>query len=159
LRAAKELGLKAKQTTTVIAKLPKLSLPAMALLSNGQYVAVVKADEQRVLVFDPYKERPLTLSHEAFAAAWTGTIILLARRFSIANLEKEFNFSWFIPVVIKFKRFFGEVFIASFFLQSFGLITPLFTQVIIDKVLVHKGVTTLDILESDFCLSIFLKAF
>ncbi|HBS58151.1 MAG TPA: type I secretion system permease/ATPase, partial [Firmicutes bacterium] len=146
LRAAKEIGLKAKQTDTILGKLPKLSLPVIAVLNNGQYIVIVQADEQRVLVFDPYKERPLTLTHEAFAKAWTGTVILLARRFSLTNLEKEFNLSWFIPVVVKFKRFFGEVLIASFFLQSFGLITPLFTQVIIDKVLVHKGVTTLDIL-------------
>ena len=146
LRAAKELGLKAKQTATTPAKLPKLSLPAMAQLGNGQYVVIVKADDQRLLVFDPYKERPLTLPHETFGKAWTGTVILLARRFSLANLEKEFNIGWFIPVVTRFKRFFGEVLAASFFLQSFGLVTPLFTQVIIDKVLVHKGVTTLDIL-------------
>lgn len=146
LRASKELGLKAKKTQTVSAKLQKLSLPVMALLENGQYVVIVKADDQRVLIFDPYKERPLTIQHEAFNTAWTGTIILLARRFSLANLEREFNLSWFIPVVLKFKRFFGEVLVASFFLQSFGLITPLFSQVIIDKVLVHKGVTTLDIL-------------
>lgn len=70
----------------------------------------------------------------------------MARRFSIKNLEQEFNFSWFIPVVLKFKRLFLEVFLISFFLQCFGLITPLFSQVIIDKVLVHKGLTTLDIL-------------
>lgn len=146
LRAAKELGLKAKQTQTVATKLTKLALPTMALLTNGQYVIIVNADAQRVLIFDPYRPKPLKLTHEAFGAAWTGSVILLARRFSLANLEKEFNFSWFIPVVLRFKRFFGEVLAASFFLQSFGLITPLFTQVIIDKVLVHKGVTTLDIL-------------
>lgn len=146
LRAANELGLKAKRAETNLGKLPKLSLPVMAQLGNGQYVAIVKADQERVLIFDPYKERPLTLTHEAFGQAWTGSVILLARRFSLANLEKEFNFSWFIPVVVRFKRFFGEVLAASFFLQSFGLVTPLFTQVIIDKVLVHKGVTTLDIL-------------
>jgi subfamily B ATP-binding cassette protein HlyB/CyaB len=146
LRAAQELGLKAKQITTNMAKLPKLALPAIALLGNGQYVVIVKADQERVLVFDPYKERPLTLNHETFNAAWTGNIILLARRFSLANLEREFNITWFIPVIVKFKRIFGEVLVASFFLQSFGLITPLFTQVIIDKVMVHKGVTTLDIL-------------
>lgn len=146
LRAAKEIGLKAKQTQTGTQRLSKLSLPVMALLNSGQYVVIVKADAERVLVFDPYQERPLTLTHTDFAKTWTGTVILLARRFSLANLEKEFNLNWFIPVVVRFKRFFGEVLFASFFLQSFGLITPLFTQVIIDKVLVHKGVTTLDIL-------------
>ncbi|BBB90802.1 MAG TPA: type I secretion system permease/ATPase [Methylomusa anaerophila] len=146
LRAAKELRLKAKQTRTVITKLPKLALPSIALLGNGQFVVIVKADEKRLLIYDPYKERPLTLGHEDFGAVWDGTVILLARRFSIASLESEFNLSWFIPVIIRFKRFFGEVLIISFFLQSFGLITPLFSQVIIDKVLIHKGVTTLDIL-------------
>lgn len=146
LRAAKALGLKAKQNQTSVTKIPKLSLPVMALLSNGQYVVIVKADDKRVLLFNPFKKRPITIPHETFGAAWTGTVILLARRFSLASLEREFNFSWFIPVVIRFKRFFAEVLVVSFFLQSFGLITPLFSQVIIDKVLVHKGVTTLDIL-------------
>jgi subfamily B ATP-binding cassette protein HlyB/CyaB len=146
LRAAKELGLKAKQTRTLAAKLAKLSLPAIIQLTNGQYSVIVKADAERVLVFDPYKERPLALTYENLASAWTGAVILLTRRFSLANLEQEFNFSWFIPVIVKFKRFFSEVLVTSFFLQSFGLITPLFTQVIIDKVLIHKGVTTLDIL-------------
>lgn len=146
LKAAKELGIKAKQNQTILAKILKLTFPVMALLKNGQYVVIVKADEQRMLVFDPYKERPLTLSHEAFGTEWTGTIIMLARRFSLSNLEREFNLSWFIPVILKFKRFFGEVLVTSFFLQSFGLITPLFTQVILDKVLVHRGITTLDIL-------------
>ena len=146
LRAAKEIGLKAKYTTTTSGKLPKLSLPVIASLNSGRYVVIVKADAQRILLFDPHQERPLTLTYEEFNKVWSGKVMLLARRFSLANLEKEFNLSWFIPVVVRFKRFFGEVLIISFFLQSFGLITPLFTQVIIDKVLVHKGVTTLDIL-------------
>jgi len=146
LRAAKDLKLKAKKTRTQVEKLPKLALPVMVQLENGQYVVIVKADDQRVLVFDPYKQRPLTLTHGELAADWNGQVILLARRFSLASLEQEFNFSWFIPVVARFKRSFAEVLAASFFLQSFGLVTPLFSQVIIDKVLVHKGVSTLDIL-------------
>lgn len=53
---------------------------------------------------------------------------------------------WFIPVIVKYKKYFIEVLIASFFLQLFGLVTPLFTQVIIDKVILHKGIATLDVL-------------
>jgi len=146
LRAAKELGFKARQTQTKLSKIPKLALPVMAQLRNGQYVVIVKADEKRILIYDPYKERPLNLPHKNFGVAWNGSVILLARRFSLDSLERQFNIAWFIPVILKFKRFFGEVLLTSFFLQSFGLITPLFTQVIIDKVLVHKSVTTLDIL-------------
>lgn len=146
LRAAKHLDLKAKHTTTTLEKLAVLPLPAIAILNNGQYVVLAKADDKKVLIFDPFKERPLTLDHQAFGAAWDGELVLIVRKFSITDLTQKFNLSWFIPVVIKYKRFFGEVLVFSFFIQLFGLISPLFTQVIIDKVLVHRGVSTLDIL-------------
>ena len=58
----------------------------------------------------------------------------------------KFDFTWFIPAIVKYRTFLGEVLVASFFLQLFALLTPLFTQVVIDKVLVHKGFTTLHVL-------------
>jgi subfamily B ATP-binding cassette protein HlyB/CyaB len=70
----------------------------------------------------------------------------LAKRFSFGDLSKKFGIGWFLPVILRFKKHLSEVFVGSFFLQTFGLITPLFSQVIIDKVLVHKGLSTLDIL-------------
>ncbi|MEK7870076.1 MAG: ABC transporter transmembrane domain-containing protein, partial [Nitrospirota bacterium] len=66
-----------------------------------------------------------------------------------ANLrlhDLKFDFTWFIPSIVKYRKFLGEVLVASFFLQLFALLTPLFTQVVIDKVLVHKGFTTLHVL-------------
>ena len=60
--------------------------------------------------------------------------------------DLKFDFSWFIPAIVKYRTFLGEVFVASFVLQLFALLTPLFTQVVIDKVLVHKGFTTLHVL-------------
>lgn len=59
---------------------------------------------------------------------------------------RRFDFSWFIPAVLKYRRFLAEVLLASFFIQLLALITPLFFQVVIDKVLVHRGLTTLDVL-------------
>lgn len=146
LRIAKHLNLKAKQTLSTADKLAILPLPALALLNNCQYVVLVKADARKVLVFDPAQEKPLALDHSAFAATWSGELILLARKFSLSDISQQFNLSWFIPVVVKYKRFFGEVLVFSFFIQAFGLISPIFSQVIIDKVLIHKGVSTLDIL-------------
>jgi subfamily B ATP-binding cassette protein HlyB/CyaB len=58
----------------------------------------------------------------------------------------RFDFSWFLPAIVKYRRLLGEVLLASFFLQLFALVTPLFFQVVIDKVLVHRGMTTLDVL-------------
>lgn len=146
LRIAGNLKLKAKQTFTTTAKLAILPLPALAHLKNGQYVVLVKADEKKVLVFDPEQDKPAALEHSAFAAAWDGELILLGRKFSLSDIRRQFNLSWFIPVVVKYKKFFAEVVLFSFFIQSFGLISPIFSQVIIDKVLIHKGVSTLDIL-------------
>jgi len=73
-------------------------------------------------------------------------LILMARRAGVMSEIRKFDFSWFIPAILKYKRFLGDVLLASFFIQLFALVTPLFFQVVIDKVLVHKGLTTLDVL-------------
>ena len=86
------------------------------------------------------------MTREAFEKRWSGRLILATRRAGIFNDIGQFDFSWFIPAIFKYKKLFGEVFLASFFLQIFALITPLFFQVVIDKVLVHHGLTTLDVL-------------
>jgi ATP-binding cassette, subfamily B, bacterial HlyB/CyaB len=77
---------------------------------------------------------------------WTGQVLVTTRRSQLAGEDRKFDITWFIPAVVKFRRLFGEVLIATFFLQLFGLVSPLFFQVIIDKVLVHRGLTTLDVL-------------
>ncbi len=46
----------------------------------------------------------------------------------------------------KYRGLLTEVVVASFFIQVFALITPIFFQVVIDKVLVHRGITTLNVL-------------
>ncbi len=70
----------------------------------------------------------------------------VTKRAQVRLQDLKFDFTWFIPAIVKYRKFFGEVLVASFFLQLFALLTPLFTQVVIDKVLVHKGFTTLHVL-------------
>jgi ATP-binding cassette, subfamily B, bacterial HlyB/CyaB len=64
----------------------------------------------------------------------------------LAGELAKFDFSWFIPAMVKYRKLLGEVLLISFMLQLFGLVSPLFFQVVMDKVLVHKGMTTLDVL-------------
>jgi len=59
---------------------------------------------------------------------------------------RRFGFGWFLPVLGRYRRLLGEVLVASLFLQLLALATPLFFQVVVDKVLVHRGLTTLDVL-------------
>ncbi len=146
LRACRHLGLKARKLSSEWSSLHKTPLPALAQHRDGRWLVIAKADAERLLVQDPLEERPLTLPRKRFESAWNGTLILLARRAVSGDVNTGFGFRWFIPALLKYSRLFGEVLVASFFLQLFALITPLFFQVVIDKVLVHKGLTTLDVL-------------
>src|SRR5258705_13210715 len=86
------------------------------------------------------------MSRGELEAAWDGRLILMTRRVAITDLARRFDLSWFMGAMHKYRRLLGEVLIASFFLQVFALISPLFFQVVIDKVLVHRGLSTLDVL-------------
>jgi ATP-binding cassette, subfamily B, bacterial HlyB/CyaB len=146
LRAAKHLGLKAGSIKTEWSKLPGTPLPAIAKRKNGQYVVLAKIDEGKALIQDPEEGHPLVLTRGQFEVAWSGQLLLFTKRANLRPQDLKFDFTWFIPALVQYRKFLGEVLIASFFLQLFALLTPLFTQVIIDKVLVHKGLTTLYVL-------------
>ena len=77
---------------------------------------------------------------------WTGKLILNTSCASLAGSLAKFDFSWFIPSLIKYRKLLGEVLLISFMLQLFALVNPLFFQVVMDKVLVHRGMTSLDVL-------------
>jgi len=146
VRASHHLGLKTRKVSSTWEKLGKTPLPALAQKDDGQWVVLAKVDAERVLVQDPLEKRPLTLPRELFESAWNGSLILVTRRALLTDEQTRFGFRWFIPAILKYRKLFSEVLVASFFLQLFALITPLFFQVVIDKVLVHKGLTTLDVL-------------
>lgn len=146
LRGAKSLGLKARNITSRFEKLAKTQLPAIAQHSDGHYFLLAQLAEDKVLIQDPLNQEPEILSIEEFQTRWNEKLILVTVRTGFFNELKKFDFSWFIPGILKYKKLLGEVLLASFFIQMFALITPLFFQVVIDKVLVHRGLTTLDVL-------------
>ena len=146
LRAAKHLGLKTGVLTANWNKLAGIPLPALAKRTDGRYVVLAKLEGEKALIQDPTEARPLVLSREQFESAWNGQLLLFTKRANLRPQDLKFDFTWFIPAIVKYRKFLGEVLVASFFLQLFALLTPLFTQVVIDKVLVHKGFTTLYVL-------------
>jgi subfamily B ATP-binding cassette protein HlyB/CyaB len=146
LRAAKHLGLKAGLLKTQWSKLPGTPFPAMAKRKDGSYMVLAKLEGDKALIQDPVVARPLVLSREQFESVWTGELLLFTKQANLRLQDLKFDFTWFIPAIVKYRKFLGEVLVASFFLQLFALLTPLFTQVVIDKVLVHKGFTTLYVL-------------
>lgn len=146
LRSAKTIGLKARATTSDWSALEQIALPAIARHQDGHFFILGKVSDGEALIQDPLDDGPRTLSRDQFESGWSGEIVLVTRRAKIFSEVRQFDFRWFIPAIVKHKRLFGEVLVASFFIQLFALVTPLFFQVVIDKVLVHKGLTTLDVL-------------
>jgi subfamily B ATP-binding cassette protein HlyB/CyaB len=146
LLAAKRLGLKAKLINAELPRLDRTPLPALAIAKDHTFFILARFDVGQVLVQDPRIDRPQVLSHDDFNQRWSGTLILFASRASLAGELAKFDFTWFIPAVVKYRKLLGEVLLVSFVLQLFALITPLFFQVVMDKVLVHRGFTTLDVI-------------
>jgi len=154
LLAAKQIGLKAKLSRTHVDRLAISPLPALALLKGEEgvpkVVVLAQCDGQRVLFQDPSGAiqggRPTIEPIDVFASQWTGELILITSRASLAGELAKFDFSWFIPSIVKYRKLLGEVLAVSLFLQLFALVSPLFFQVVMDKVLVHRGLTTLDVL-------------
>ena len=146
LLAAKRLGLKAKISAVPVHRLDKVSLPAMAFQPDGQHFIVAKANDQQILIQDLKLQRPQVLSREQFAERFSGQLLLVASRASVLGELAKFDFRWFVPAVVKYRRILLEVFVVSLFIQLFALITPLFFQVVMDKVLVHQSLTTLEVI-------------
>ena len=146
LRAARHLGFKASMAESDFTRLETTHLPAIAEQKDGRYVVLAKADDDKVLLQDPTEKEPLVLPREVFEQAWSGRLLLLTKRAMLRPEDRKFNFTWFIPEIVKHRKLIGEVLLASFFIQMFALLTPLFFQVIIDKVLVHKALTTLHVI-------------
>jgi subfamily B ATP-binding cassette protein HlyB/CyaB len=146
LRCAKEFGLKARTIKTNWARLARTPLPAIAAVNDGGFLLLGRADGDEVLVQRPSEPRPLKLTRAEFQALWDGRLVLMARRASLSDLSRRFDITWFLGAIQKYRYLLGEVLIASFFLQVFALVSPLFFQVVIDKVLVHRGLSTLEVL-------------
>ncbi len=170
LRAGKALGFKTRKITLSSSELNPDVLPAIAKDIDGGYFILAKVsrrhsgdkekppEKRKALILDADQKTPQQISLSKLELRWSGEMILLAKRGGIGESIREFDIRWFIPALVKYRKLFGEVLLASFFIQLFALITPLFFQVVMDKVLVHKGLSTLDILALGFFVVVVFDA-
>jgi subfamily B ATP-binding cassette protein HlyB/CyaB len=148
-RIAKKLGLIGRIRRCEPDQVHKLPLPAIAGLVDGDAAILLKVEESetpRVLVQLGDSERPEVWTMEEFCERFGGRLLLMTARERMAGAARPFDISWFIPALVKYRKPLRDVLIASFFLQLMGLVSPIFFQLIIDKVLVHQSMTTLDVL-------------
>ena len=146
IRAARAIGLKARGVGRRWWQLEAIPVPAILCRRDGGYAVLARVNGAAAHVHTPGDARPRVMSRAELAELWSGRLILVARRGGPPEGRRPFGLGWFVPAVVKYRWVLGEVLVASAFVQLFALLTPLCTQVVIDRVLVHKGLTTLHVL-------------
>ena len=149
-RCAQKLGLISRIRVAVAGDFHKLPLPALVERKDGSSLILLKVDDEslspRFLIQRGDSDRPEVWTSEQALAELSGRLLLLTSREAMAGEKRPFDISWFIPALVKYRKPLRDVLIGSFFLQLMGLISPIFFQLVIDKVLVHQSLTTLDVL-------------
>lgn len=144
--AAETLGFRSRGIKGSYDLLEKAELPAIAHWQGFHFIVVYEAKPDRVVVADPAIGLR-KLAREEFEKSWTGYLLLLSPTRKIEGVESsKSTFGRFLPLLKPYRGILVEIFLASLVLQIFGLALPIFTQVIVDNVLVHKSESMLNIL-------------
>jgi len=157
LRMAGDIGLKAKvQALSWEGLLAQTGVfPLIAYTRSGSMVIVVgvvppsgQETGHRIAMLDPSAAQAVVqlMSAEQFRGVWSGEVIFLKREHKITDPDQKFGFSWFIPEIWKQKQAFRDILIAAVAMQFLALASPVFFQLVIDKVLTHQSETTLWVL-------------
>ena len=160
LRIASDIGLKAKADKLSWSRLMAQGgvFPLMARLIDGNMIIVVgvkPADavghpgaEDQVAVLNPANANAtvVMVARGEFEKRWAGEVLFIKRQHKLTDPNQPFGLRWFIPEILKQKAAFRDIFIAAIAMQLLALASPIFFQLVIDKVLTHQSVTTLQVL-------------
>ena len=143
LTAAESLGFATRPVKAGLKQLAKQKLPAIVHWEGKHYIVVYEITPKYVIVADPAIGQR-TLTHKEFNSDWTGYTLLLQPTAMLKETKETSTPFWqFFELIKPHSLVMLEVFIASIFIQIFGLITPLFTQLILDRVVVQRSELTL----------------
>ena len=165
VHSARSLGFRIRRIDGDSSVPARLHLPCLVLLDEAQAkdndstgvschpAIVARIDEKVVILFEVGTNTPKEITLSEFATRYAGTCFQLAPESKgisdpdgATSNNSRFGFGWFVPELMKYRRIWRDVLIASLAIQLLALGTPLFTQVIIDKVVVHHTRSTLIVL-------------
>jgi len=161
LRILKNNDYRAKIKTATLEEIKKYPTPLIFILKDKSYGLILGIKDEhpkdkasgkinKLLAFIPAEKNSKELTFEEFGEISNGEFIIV--RHKTFNAKIKFGFKWFLNEILRFKQVIAEVMLGSFVVQLFGLITPLFTQVILDKVIVHRSIITLNVLAVAFVI-------
>ncbi|PSB56123.1 ABC transporter transmembrane domain-containing protein [Chamaesiphon polymorphus] len=141
--AAESVGFTTRPVKISLDRLAHQQLPAIVHWEGKHYIVVYAITNRQVIVADPAIGQR-TLSHQEFIQGWAGYALILEPSALLKDAQESTTAFWqFFELLKPHRVVVFEIFIASLFIQIFGLITPLFTQVILDRVVVQKSELTL----------------
>ena len=159
---ARRFGVRAKPQDLAGSDVSEVAevLPTILVLRDGNFVVLVgvrgEGEDREVGVFDPARNLndALLLSGDDLAEIWGGEALLVKRPFSAFRADSGFNFAWFLEYLRRERSAFVDMTIGALVIHSLALATPIFFQIIIDKVLVHQNFSTLYVLVVGVMLAI-----
>lgn len=152
--SARSLGLKARIVSLRPASITSTPLPALVLDREGRHFILAKSDGKTALMMEHGAPAPTIKPLDEIVARSTGEMLLFASRASLAGELARFDFSWFIPAIVRYRKLLLEVLGVSLVLQLFGLVSPLMFQVVMDKVLVNRTYSTLNVV----CIALLISS-
>ncbi|MPQ59254.1 peptidase domain-containing ABC transporter [Duganella sp. FT27W] len=168
LRMASEIGLKAKADKLTWSRLLAQGgvFPLMARLISGNMVIIVgvKPGEDgapdQVAVLNPALANAtvIMVARAEFEQRWQGEVLFVKREHKFTDPHQPFGLRWFIPEILRQKAAFRDIFIAAIAMQILALASPIFFQLVIDKVLTHQSVTTLQVLAVGITMALVFDA-
>ncbi|MEY2756881.1 MAG: hypothetical protein RIR33_659 [Pseudomonadota bacterium] len=145
VRLARQFGAKSRLGTLTFSKIADAPAPFLTKSLEGEYQIVAAVQGEKVLVQGALGP-PRIVTLDELDKSWSGNVVYVTTRAGSGAAAGKFDVSWFVPALWRYRHLLRDVLLASLVLQLFALATPLFFQVVIDKVLVHNGMTTLDVL-------------
>lgn len=148
-RAAGIIGLKARVVEKLSEqRLRTIPVPAIVQVRSGSFQVLGGLNPSgKYRLVDPITRVDREIAPSDILAEINSSVILVGRRLGGEGSDpKEFGFKWFWPSIWRYRKPLAHVLLASLFVQIFALVTPLFFQVVVDKVLTHKGYSTLFVL-------------
>ncbi|MCW2482440.1 ABC transporter transmembrane domain-containing protein, partial [Candidatus Symbiopectobacterium sp. NZEC135] len=142
VRAARHCGFRCRYQARITVS-DDMPTPALVYFPEKGYVLLLAVKEGKWLIQEISRDRS-EIFHPAQGQTVSG--FMFTRRFFSDNLAQKFNLRWFAQAFIRYKSLVVEIMLASFFIQILALILPLFFQIVVDKVLAHQSVSTLDVL-------------
>ncbi len=154
LRMATDIGLKARHDKISWESLLVQNgvFPLIARMTDGNCVIVIglnPASNDQIMMLNPLADKatvPLAIGKETFCTLWSGEIFLLKRVFELPKESQPFGFRWFVPEILKQRSALRDIAVAAVAMHFLALASPMFFQLVIDKVLVHQNIATLWVL-------------